>query len=123
MPISTLSYNFAEKLWLSSMSSSHVFTNSVPTNLRNVFHEILFFYLSMWSNFFIDIKLGKWGDVTVYIDKKESKENVMKKYFRFIVTEFVKTCDELVIGSSIHFQNQQPRYCSVCLQDLAYLHV
>ena len=29
---------------------------------------------------------------------KESKENFVKKNRRFVVTEFVKTCDELVIG-------------------------
>ena len=28
---------------------------------------------------------------------KESKENFVKKNRRFVVTEFVKTCDELVI--------------------------
>ena len=29
---------------------------------------------------------------------KESKEILLKKNRRFVVTEFVKTCDELVIG-------------------------
>ena len=30
--------------------------------------------------------------------KEESKENYVEKIHRFLVTEFVKTCDELVIG-------------------------
>jgi hypothetical protein len=34
---------------------------------------------------------------------EESKENFVKKNCRFVVTEFVKTCDELVIGHGSYF--------------------
>jgi hypothetical protein len=47
----------------------------------------------------------KNANVTVHFNKKdnmqslnESKENFVEKNRRFVVTEFVKTCDELVIG-------------------------
>ena len=54
----------------------------------------------------IEIKLWKIDkNVTVYVNKKgtlqpvkENKENFVKKIRRFIVKEFVKICDELVIG-------------------------
>ena len=76
------------------------------SNLRNVFHEIFFFTCLCGRIFSL-----KRGNVTVYVFLRKKK--AQKKYHRFVVTEFVKTCDELVIGSNIHFQNQQPRYCSV----------
>ena len=52
-----------------------------------------------------EIKLWKINkNVTVYVNKrhfaafKRKQENFMKIFRRFVVKEFVKTCDELVIG-------------------------
>jgi hypothetical protein len=41
------------------MSSSHVYTNSVTTNLRFFFLKILFVYFPTRYNFLIEIKLWK----------------------------------------------------------------
>ena len=40
--------------------------------------------------------------------KKESKESSMKIFRRFVVTKFVKTCDELVIGhQELHISSKR----------------
>ena len=36
--------------------------------------------------------------IQLYLAEKQNKENFRKKICRFVISEFVKTCDELVIG-------------------------